>query len=425
MTYPGEPTFRDGRAGSRAGLVLVWAAVVSSAPFVILAFEWHPHKFAVAGALAAGVILLLCKSRLTYSPLVVSVLALQIIGIALLGVLVPRSEVYFLTVLLQFGGVAVLYALIENMVGWRTFAKSYIAAILGMGVLGTIAFFLSYMGVLHPLGELPRPGEPGRLITNYGLTFTNAVYSFGDTDVIRYAGFFDEPGRMAFYLSAALLVNKCYWDNRTVGAILVVVGAFTFSLAFYVSVVLYIALFHRKATGAIFAVAFGCLVLVSILIGGRGGSPQVWQTLVADRVELTSGSSALVRGDNRTQFVPTALEHFAEAPVTGKGPHFTDDRYGHLTTTASIATTLMEGGLMGTGITFLHVGLFVLIALAQAFRGNTVYLKAAVVLCVLYLQRPYPLGPLPYITVLLLMVAAARGLGVLTFQNWRPSAVGR
>ena len=62
--------------------------------------------------------------------------------------------------------------------------------------------------------------------------------------ILRIAGFFDEPGTMAFFLVFALLINKVVFNSKKNEILILISGFFTFSLAFYIIGFFYLLFFY-------------------------------------------------------------------------------------------------------------------------------------------------------------------------------------
>lgn len=64
--------------------------------------------------------------------------------------------------------------------------------------------------------------------------------------VIRYAGFFDEPGTFSLFSIFALILNKVYFNDKNKELLLILVTIFTFSIAFYVTIFLFLFFYVTK-----------------------------------------------------------------------------------------------------------------------------------------------------------------------------------
>ncbi|MFK2266695.1 hypothetical protein ACIXMO_15990 [Bacteroides fragilis] len=110
-----------------------------------------------------------------------------------------------------------------------------------MGVGGTLTFFLHLLGLITPIFRV----EYGSDISYFlGLTTTNVFFDSEGIRVIRYAGFFDEPGTFSLFSIFALILNKVYFNDKNKELLLILVTIFTFSIAFYVTIFFYFLFFY-------------------------------------------------------------------------------------------------------------------------------------------------------------------------------------
>jgi hypothetical protein len=111
-----------------------------------------------------------------------------------------------------------------------------------MGIGGTIIFFLHAIIGIKPFFSVDY-SETG---TSYflGLTTTNVYFNIGNLRLIRYSGFFDEPGAFALYSFFAIILNRIYFNNRKIELWLIVVSMFALSLAFYIMILAFFLLFY-------------------------------------------------------------------------------------------------------------------------------------------------------------------------------------
>ena len=87
------------------------------------------------------------------------------------------------------------------------FVKTYNLWLAFQVVAGSIGFILVLVGILQPIFEFRELDmRPGYF---FGL-FTTNTYLGG---FVRNAGFYDEPGTLAFWGMYALIINKLFVDN--------------------------------------------------------------------------------------------------------------------------------------------------------------------------------------------------------------------
>jgi len=125
--------------------------------------------------------------------------------------------------------------------GIFNFAKKYNQFIIIMAIGGSIAFFLVLSSILEPIFSFT--AQDGRDVHCFGLTCTNTYLA----NVIRYAGFYDEPGAMAYWGVFALSFNYLFIKNKLYTRVLMTCLLFTLSLAYYIQLVFFFLFFYIKS----------------------------------------------------------------------------------------------------------------------------------------------------------------------------------
>lgn len=154
-----------------------------------------------------------------------------------------------------------------------------------------IQFFYTLAGG-SPVDEfIMKDGRPSFI-------FPTGITNYYIGNFSRPAGVFDEPGTLAIVIAICVSYIEIY--KLSIGRfkllILLFAGVLTFSLAFYVFLLLYLA--HRYS----FIKSF---LLLGVMIGGAVVLDlEIINTLIFSRLEVESGSLA---GDNRTEQLYNAL----------------------------------------------------------------------------------------------------------------------
>lgn len=260
--------------------------------------------------------------------------------------------------------------------GILRFAKLYNYAILMMAVCGMLCFFLVLLFSFQPLFEFQNPDE--RTAYFFGLTCTNSYYG----DVIRYAGFFDEPGAMAYWGVFALLFNRLFFRNSVYEKILIVSLAFTFSLAYYIQLIIYILLM-KSLTLKQYILAFIILVTAFFIISEFENSEygRIYDMTIS-RMEYDSSDGTL-EGDNRSELAVNARKYFEKAPIMGNGAR----KMGMLEGTRAADNPyeiLAKDGIIGFLVTYSPLILVLLLKL-----NNREILFSILILAAGYMQRPF------------------------------------
>ena len=118
------------------------------------------------------------------------------------------------------------------------------------------SFLLVLFGLLSPISNFVQmDGRPGYF---YGLFTTNAVFD----DFSRNAGFYDEPGALAFWGIFALLLNKLYINNRKIEYLLLFGLISTLSMAYFIQIAVYIFFFYYKQLNKILLPTFFFIIIL-------------------------------------------------------------------------------------------------------------------------------------------------------------------
>ncbi|MDJ0941607.1 MAG: hypothetical protein QNJ00_17720, partial [Woeseiaceae bacterium] len=106
-----------------------------------------------------------------------------------------------------------------------------------IGALSLVVFVGGIVVNLEPLDTfLDRP------YYDFGLAYTNIFYQVGGIKLIRAAGFYDEPGTFAFYMTLSLLLARAFRMPRWKEGLIILFGITSISMAFFVVVALWVLL---------------------------------------------------------------------------------------------------------------------------------------------------------------------------------------
>jgi hypothetical protein len=139
-----------------------------------------------------------------------------------------------------------------------------------------------------------------------------------DIRIIRYSGFFDEPGAFGLYSFFAILLNKIYFKNKKVELWLIFLTLFTLSLAFYALVVLYFLFFYINKSNLkyilLLSMGIGLLfVYLSANTDDNEAASKIYD-LTFKRFEMDDSGLA---ENNRASLSEHDKEIFFEYPILG------------------------------------------------------------------------------------------------------------
>ena len=273
--------------------------------------------------------------------------------------------------------VLLLLHTVEQTIGFYDFYKKYNRWIFIMAVLGCLTWFLSTFFSFSSLYFLPDRAEPDRLIYNYGFTF--AVQE--DASELRYSGFFDEPGAMAYWGLYALLINRLFVKDKWLEIPLIVCLLLTFSMGFYIQIVIYIILFSisKKNIGSSILLAAVLLFGVILVDSTKGTDLNFVYDMSIGRLESMQESDNSISLDNRTESTEKAREEFYKNPLLGTNK--LDINIGN-----NIYEPLALYGILGS---FLILYPFIWLFFSAIKNKQYDVLKAVIVLFVGFAHRPF------------------------------------
>ncbi len=275
-----------------------------------------------------------------------------------------------------------LVALIDSQIGLASFFKRYNKWLLLMAIGGTVTFFLVLLGAIGPLYPFVDSSDD-EMMFNYILTFTQFDLNTGSS--FRYAGFFDEPGAIAYWGMYGILMNRMFIKNERIENLLIICLLFTFSLGFYAQLALYFV-FFRLNTRNIGKTVLLVICLIAIIIGfnlTKGTKYNFIYKSTIERVisteEQSSSSSNAFAIDNRENQTNEALRAFEENPLFGGN---TKDEL----VTNNIYEPLALYGIVGS---FFILFPFIMLV-AEGIRNQDTYLiKVCAVIFLGFAHRPF------------------------------------
>lgn len=263
---------------------------------------------------------------------------------------------------------------IEFKIGLIEFLKYNNKWMAWMAIGGFTTFLLVLIGGLTPLFSYEN--QDGREAYFFGLTCTNVYWG----NVIRYSGFFDEPGAIANWGIFALLYNKLFINDRKIERILLFCLSFTLSMAFFIQAIFYFILFYGRNIKKTFSVLAILLVGGYILFSSLEDTESSLYRLTLARFEYDK-STGDIKGNSRADLTEKARAQFLNSPLLGVGAenlekidYMADNPY----------EILAKDGIVGMIIMY-----FPLLAIAYYKWKDKKMLAVLVILSLGYLQRPY------------------------------------
>ena len=269
---------------------------------------------------------------------------------------------------------ALLYAY-NSCNGLLLFLKLFNKLIIVMAIGGTLCFFLVLFEVVTPVFDFSN--VDGRTAYCFGLTCTNTYVG----NLIRYGGYFDEPGAMANWGMFALLFNKLFIKNQKYENALVICLFFTLSLAYYIQLFFYFFLFAKNRKKRLIQLICGVTLIVFGLSQTKGTQYEDIYRLTVQRFEFDDSKNKIA-GDNRSNLSALAKEQFLSAPILGVGAKKLDE-IGYMADNPY--EILAKDGIVGEIVTYLPL----LLILYVGLQKRPDYICAVFILFLGYLQRPF------------------------------------
>lgn len=272
------------------------------------------------------------------------------------------------------------------------FAEFWVNLHLVIGAFGLFVFIGGILFNLQPLGTfLERP------YYDFGLTYTNVFYQIGNVKLIRIAGFYDEPGTFAFYMTFSLLIARIYGLAKWKELSLIIFGLTSLSMAFIVVTLFWLLLAVNRAHYKYLIIV---ILGLSLALGrADSGVRDYAYHVTIDRFNVARSGDRLLKGDSRTPIMKENYKAFVEAPVIGHGLHYEDyvrNKYGASFIVNPIAPFATHG-VLGALIVNMHVVvlLIVLFKTKKLRRRDKTFLT--LVLLATLAQRPITINGFGYL----------------------------
>jgi hypothetical protein len=235
-----------------------------SLPFVFICLiAGRSYKIAMAVGVSGGLFFFFVAQSLKSSKIInAKILLVYLIKIVALSFLmVIHCDIKYIDeIIITVTSIIVISASIYPGIEKIEYYILRIAVILSC--FSIIALLLVAFAILPPFSFFQNPDS--RISGNYILTFSNVNFPYGNGYLIRPASYFDEPGQFALFLTFCLIINFLTEKNKKIELLLIIGGLSTTSLAFLITLFLYIFLVRKDLTfiitGSIFVILFVVII---------------------------------------------------------------------------------------------------------------------------------------------------------------------
>jgi hypothetical protein len=296
-----------------------------------------------------------------------------------------HSDTTYLTRCFLLCLVSMILYLLHKTDCLNNFVKFYNGFIAFQSLFGAIAFILILFGLLAPF--LVFENIDGRTASCYGLTCTN----FTAGNFIRMAGYFDEPGAMAYWGIFALLFNKQFMKNKWIEYMLIVTLFFTFSAAYFIQIALFFLFFYTKNIKKSIIPMFVIIFLITLAYVNYASLDANIAGFTIDRFSNSN------LGSNRFELAEIAREIFYQNPFFGAGAKYVEDIDYMGDNPYEI---LAKDGIIGYFFTYLPI-IVILFKFGRVYRD---VLFTCIILLIGYQQRPFHVNVLHYFILYLFMM---------------------
>jgi hypothetical protein len=358
-------------------LLIVWLFLTSTAPFIFFRWPGHPYKLLTLVCVFIMALHLFNFRQIKgYDFKIFFIIVLQVIYY------LSSSLIYVdptnINLVIQLFSLFIAISYIRFFIGFSIFVKSIIYAIFFMAVGGTIIFFLHFLFGLTPIFAV-NYGED--ISSFFLLTTTNVFINTDNLRILRYSGFFDEPGNFALYSMFSILLNKIYFNNRKIEIALIFLTLFTFSMAFYFTIIIYFLLFYLDLKKLIYIIPLLILLPISFMLLKKVDS-DAYDVVSKMTIERFTETQSDLSETNRGDLMEKDYKTFINNPFFGVG-----NSEGAVAG-ANFYAIFAKYGLFGSLFFYSFLIYILVLALKKRSKTRIFYLKILIIILISFFHRP-------------------------------------
>ncbi len=370
---------------------LIWVTLISGYPFVLTYMFGYPKLLPMF--VSAILLFSYCIFKRTWLKKEYGIIFTIMVLFYIICIIYHNDFVY-LSNITQIFIVAILLTSFTKIVPIGIFIRQYIKFITAIAMLGAIGAVIVF--VFNPPYIFQYVQQDGRIANAYFLTVTNTPGPPIPHPVIRYSGIFDEPGALAFFCMLALCLNKLYYHSRIIERLLLTMPLLTFSMAYIITVCIYIILFKIRSLKGY---AFTFILFTSSILclnSLKGGEYHQLYTLSIERFE--KDDSGEIKGNSRARESENAKHAFRKNPIMGIGI----DK--NIAVSNNYLSILAKYGVIGYIILHIFVMYIVAKTMLSSSNKKSDILKCLFLLLLNLQQRPFNTNVMYFTSILLLLV---------------------
>ncbi len=409
----------------KAGVLLLAGMSVSPSLLMKLTNIQDGLFFIIVMPVFALCLLLRQKVRLSFP--VMAILGIQVGTLLFLALYHGGNQSGNIFSIFTLIGVCVAYLALENdMVILEKFIHAYVLLIVIMLIFAAISSVLAFWGMAEPHPVYERGlSDPtmGDVVYSVGLTLSNSVFQIGEKYFIRASGLFDEPGNLGMMAALALLTNVVILKNKLYELLLTVLGLFTTSLGFYISIVIYLFFWRRKILFATCAVFF-IMSAIGFVTELQASDNLIFSQTI-NRIILLFGTEF---GGNRFEGSVAGANLIWDVGLWGLDARQLSRISSFESTAATFFSPFISYGLIGGVVLYAHILLVGMSGMLQV-RGNIKRLfnnnsfRVFVVIGISLYHRPSCLYFLYYLLLLSIYLKEKREHAGATFHLMNPQII--
>lgn len=301
--------------------ICIWMIILAGYPFDFRYAFGYPFMIPILAGLSILIIMMLERKLQSYLAFN---LMYAILAVFWMLQMVCRIDEGYFSNIFQVFCIAILYLAIINFVGTEKMSRQFVHFMIANCIGGTIITLLLFFYNIPPCFQFEQ--HDGRTGYFYYLTFTNTAFITDSFTAIRYSGLFDEPGNVSFGCMFALILNRLLFKNRTYEMLLLILPLFTFSLAHFVTSILYVAFFYCRKMKQVFLYGILLFGLYILLNSTKDTQYDRIYKLTLARLEVDADGE--LAGNNRADDGEICRRYFMQRPLTGWGKTFFDEGQG-------------------------------------------------------------------------------------------------
>ncbi len=320
--------------------------------------------------------------RFSYPYQLKVILAFQIVG-TILAMIVHPAISYVLDYV-NIGIVFALLVMLDSTIGVYNFFRTYNLWILIMALFGVVIFVLVQLGIGPAKEYLLGDGRP---IYSWMIGLSNTYLP--NISFVRYSGFFDEPGAMAYWGVAALVFNRLFFKNKTYEIILMICLVLTFSEGYYIQLAIFLLLSlffnNSKKEKKRYITIIVAIVCAIVVFTNKSGNSDLYERSIGRLTNIeSSGGSISLENTNRSKMMETARKAFLSEPLFGIG-RLKREMGGEYMDDNPYETLAVEGVV---GSIFLYLPILYLLFLSISRKDKDLF-TCIIFISIGFLHRPF------------------------------------